>query len=71
MPGQGLYYTTLTQTWRAKNCITNSYGVANKTFGLTPYSCRDCESPCLNLGSVPSVQFLAALCNILRFVATF
>lgn len=43
-PGQGLYFTTLTNSWRAKNCITNSYGVSNKTFGLTPYACRDCPA---------------------------
>lgn len=42
--GQGLYYTTLTKSWRAKNCTVNSYGVANQTFGLTPSPCRDCES---------------------------
>jgi hypothetical protein len=41
--GQGLYYETLTQTWRAKNCDKNSYGVQNTTFGLTPAPCRDCE----------------------------
>lgn len=45
MPGQGLYYTTLTQTWRARNCVANSYGVANVTYGLTPYACRECEYP--------------------------
>jgi len=43
MPGQGLYYTTLTQTWRARNCLVNSYGVSNQTYGLTPYACRECE----------------------------
>lgn len=41
--GQGLYYETLTQTWRAKDCDKNSYGVQNTTFGLTPAPCRDCE----------------------------
>lgn len=41
--GQGLYYETLTKTWRAKNCLNNTYGMTNNTFGLTPNPCRDCE----------------------------
>ena len=41
-PGQGLYYETLTKTWRAKNCDTNAYGVANTTYGLTPAACKAC-----------------------------
>lgn len=44
MPGQGLYFSTLTNTWRARNCDSNSYGVANKTYGLTPAACRDCPA---------------------------
>lgn len=44
MPGQGLYFSTLTGTWRARNCDSNSYGVANKTYGLTPAACRDCPT---------------------------
>jgi hypothetical protein len=44
MPGQGLYFSTLTNTWRARNCDSNSYGVANKTYGLTPAACRDCPT---------------------------
>lgn len=44
MPGQGLYYNTLTGTWRAKNCDVDSYGVTNKTYGLSPAACRDCPS---------------------------
>jgi hypothetical protein len=40
MPGQGLYYTSTTATWRARNCDSNNYGVANITFGLTPSPCR-------------------------------
>jgi hypothetical protein len=40
MPGQGLYYSTLTQSWRARNCDTNNYGVNNRTYGLTPFACR-------------------------------
>jgi hypothetical protein len=45
MPGQGLYYTALTKSYRAKNCLVNSYGVSNTTYGLTPSPCRDCEHP--------------------------
>jgi hypothetical protein len=41
--GQGLYFETLTKTWRVKNCDTNNYGVQNITYGLTPSPCRDCE----------------------------
>lgn len=44
LPGQGLYYTTTTQSWRAKDCNLNNYGVTNKTYGLTPYPCRDCPA---------------------------
>lgn len=45
--GQGLYYTTLTKSWRAKNCTVNAYGVSNQTFGLSPAPCRECESAIL------------------------
>jgi hypothetical protein len=47
MPGQGLYYTALTRSYRVKNCISNSYGVSNITYGLSPSPCRDCESTCV------------------------
>lgn len=41
--GQGLYFETITSTWRARNCdSSNSYGVSNKTHGLTPAPCKDC-----------------------------
>lgn len=43
--GQGLYYETITKTWRAVNCNTNNnYGVANKTYGLTPAGCKSCPA---------------------------
>lgn len=42
LPGQGLYFATLTGTWRAQNCNNDTYGVANTTFGLTPAPCRAC-----------------------------
>lgn len=42
--GQGLYYDTLTKSWRARNCVDNSYGVTNKTYGLTPAPCKACPT---------------------------
>jgi len=41
--GQGLYYDTLTKSWRARNCVDN-YGVTNKTYGLTPAPCKACPT---------------------------
>jgi len=43
-PGQGLYYEAITKSWRATNCDGNSYGVTNKTYGLTPAPCKACPS---------------------------
>jgi hypothetical protein len=40
MPGQGLYYSTITGSWRARMCDTNNYGVSNKTYGLSPNPCK-------------------------------
>lgn len=40
MPGQALYYTSTTGTWRARNCDLNTYGVSKITYGLTPAPCR-------------------------------
>lgn len=43
LPGQGLYFETLTQSWRARNCSTgNSYGVDKIAYGLTATACRSC-----------------------------
>jgi hypothetical protein len=39
-PGQGLFYASLTQTYRARNCETNSYGARTRFYGLVPYPCR-------------------------------
>ena len=38
--GQGLYFESTTSTWRARNCTTNNYGVANRTYGLQLAACR-------------------------------
>lgn len=44
--GQGLYFQSLTKSWRAQNCDSaqrpNTYGVSNTTFGLTPAACTPC-----------------------------
>lgn len=37
-------FETLTQTWRAKDCTANSYGVANRTYGRTASPCKDCPA---------------------------
>lgn len=42
--GQGLYYETITGSWRAKDCANNSYGVTNVTFGLAAAPCRSCPA---------------------------
>jgi hypothetical protein len=38
--GQGLFYSSLTQTFRARNCDNNEYGVPTRFYGITPYPCR-------------------------------
>jgi hypothetical protein len=43
-PGQGLYYETLSQSWRAKNCNSNTYGVDKVTYGLSTFPCRPCPA---------------------------
>jgi hypothetical protein len=42
MPGQGLYFETISNTWRARNCTSNSYGVDKLAYGLTPSPCKSC-----------------------------
>lgn len=44
LAGHGLYYSTITGAWRARACDTNNYGVANRTYGLTPQACKDCPT---------------------------
>jgi hypothetical protein len=38
--GQGLYFESTTLAWRARNCTTNNWGVANRTYGLQLAACR-------------------------------
>lgn len=42
LPGQGLYFETLAQSWRARNCDGNEYGVDKVTYGLSAFPCRGC-----------------------------
>lgn len=60
--GQGLYFSSTTATWRARNCSSNNYGVANLTYGLTPAPCRVCAARplCYTSCPVPSLQLSAA-----------
>lgn len=61
LPGQALYYETLTNTWRASNCTESKYGVANITYGLSPTPCRACPAGTEAKASLPaSAQHLAA-----------
>lgn len=43
LSGQGLYYETLDNSWRARNCTHDMYGVPNITIGLSPFPCRNCK----------------------------
>lgn len=40
----GLYASTLSGTWRAKQCNNNEYGVTNLTYGLSSTACRPCPA---------------------------
>lgn len=61
LPGQGLYYATLTKSWRAVDCNESRFGVSNITYGLTPAACRDCPSGTLTSTQIPaSAKYLAA-----------
>ena len=42
--GQGMYFSPATSKYTAVNCETNNYGVANTTYGLAAYPCRDCPA---------------------------
>jgi hypothetical protein len=52
--GQALYYQTITRTYRAVDCTSNSYGVANKMYGLTPAPCKACPT---NLVAVRNASY--------------
>lgn len=39
-----MYFSAATNTYRAVNCDTNSFGVADATYGLAASPCRDCPA---------------------------
>jgi hypothetical protein len=39
-----MYFSAATNTYYAVNCDSNSYGVANLTYGLAAHPCRDCPA---------------------------
>lgn len=52
--GQGMYYSPASKQYSAVNCSSNSYGVANTTYGLGAYPCRDCPAGMQTSTSLPS-----------------
>jgi predicted RNA-binding Zn-ribbon protein involved in translation (DUF1610 family) len=40
--GQGLYYVVRSGSWRARNCISDNWGVNATTYNLTLMNCRNC-----------------------------
>lgn len=50
--GQGLYYNAAAQSFRAVNCSSNNYGVANTTYGLSASPCRDCPANLVTSGDL-------------------
>lgn len=43
-PGQGMYYSAVTNSYTAVNCDTNSYGVGSIRAGLAANPCMACPS---------------------------
>lgn len=39
-----MYFSAASNAYRGVNCDTNNYGVANTTYGLAAFPCRDCPS---------------------------
>ena len=39
-----MYFSAATGKYSAVDCDTNNYGLADKTYGLAAYPCRDCPS---------------------------
>lgn len=52
--GQGMYYSAASATYKGVNCDTNNYGVANKTYGLAAFPCRDCPAGMQTSTSLPN-----------------
>ena len=49
-----MYYSSATGKYVAVNCSTNNYGVANTSYGLAAYPCRDCPSGMQTSTSLPN-----------------
>lgn len=49
-----MYYSPASKQYSAVNCSSNSYGVANTTYGLGAYPCRDCPAGMQTSVSLPS-----------------
>lgn len=62
MPGQGMYLSSISNTFRAVNCDTDSYGVANITYGLSVLPCRACPGPGMQTSTLSplSMQYWAS-----------
>jgi len=41
-PGQGILFSTASNSFRAVDCSANQYGLPNRTYGLSAYPCRTC-----------------------------
>jgi hypothetical protein len=54
-----MYYSAATSAYRAVNCSSNNYGVANATFGLAAYPCRNCPAG-METSATASAAYLAA-----------
>lgn len=53
-----MYFSAASNTYRAVNCDTNNYGVANITTGLAAYPCRDCPAGMMTSNSLaPSSNY--------------
>jgi len=49
-----MYFSVSSNTYRAANCDTNSYGVSSITYGLSAYPCRDCPAGMQTSTSLPN-----------------
>jgi len=54
LAGQGMYFSVATNAYRAVNCSSDNFGVANTTYGLAAYPCRDCPAGMQTSTSLPT-----------------
>jgi hypothetical protein len=52
-----MYFSPATTKYTAVNCESNNYGVANTTYGLAAYPCRDCPGGMQTMASAPSSTY--------------